>query len=365
MSATHRADQVADVSGSAEDAKPLIRRLDAAHLGNATDTGHIVELRVGILLWPQFPLLSLAGLCDALRHAADVGDQSRQIRCSWKIIGLEGQMVTSSCGVEIPVQASITEPLEVDYVAVIGGLLPAMKSADGRYVQFLQKLAKANMPLIGICTGSFVLAYAGLMKDKTACVHAYHVGDWRAAFPELKYVTNCDYHFDGDRVTCAGGMSIVELAAELIRLHCGPDRAAKVIHQMTVTHRRSGSLISRKHALGYASTDNEKLQAAIILMEKNIAIPLEISVIARLLHTSSRQLERIFWAETECSPSDFYRKLRLKYGCWLITTSDMPISTIAYECGFSDAAHFIRHFRKLYGTPPGQLRKRNKAELPA
>ena len=68
--------------GSAQntgDIGALIGKLDAASRPAAAPrrkaTG--TELRVGILLWPQFPLLSLAGLCDGLRHAADVGDQSR------------------------------------------------------------------------------------------------------------------------------------------------------------------------------------------------------------------------------------------------------------------------------------------------
>ena len=52
--------------------EPLVRKRPASSS----------ELRVGILLWPGFPLLSLAGLCDGLRHAADIGDQSRQVRCS-------------------------------------------------------------------------------------------------------------------------------------------------------------------------------------------------------------------------------------------------------------------------------------------
>lgn len=40
------------------------------------------QLNVGIVLWPEFPLLALAGLTDALRHAADMGDDSQKIRCS-------------------------------------------------------------------------------------------------------------------------------------------------------------------------------------------------------------------------------------------------------------------------------------------
>lgn len=36
------------------------------------------QLNVGILLWPEFPLLALAGLTDALRHAADMGMIARK-----------------------------------------------------------------------------------------------------------------------------------------------------------------------------------------------------------------------------------------------------------------------------------------------
>ncbi len=92
-------------------------------------------------------------------------------------------------------------------------------------------------------------------------------------------------------------------------------------------------------------------------MEKNIATPLEIGVIARLVGSSSRQLERVFLAETGASPSEFYRNSRLKYGRWLLTTTDSSVGAIAYECGFADASHFIRHFQQLHGVSPGRLRR--------
>jgi len=344
----------------------LVERLDAAP-AKPTPKASGVELRIGILLLPTFPLLSLAGLCDALRHAADLGDQSRQVRCSWTVLSASGEAVQSSCGVAVAAQPAWDANADTgtrtqtgtgfDYVAVIGGLLPAMKHTDPRGLAFLQQAAARGTPLVGICTGSFALARHGFMQGKVACVHPFHVNDWQAAFPGLAFTTNCDYVFDGDRITCAGGISIIELATELIRLHCGPDRAAKVVHQMTVTQKSAISHMARRRALGYASADNDKLRQAIVLMEKNITTPLEIGVIARLVDSSSRQLERVFLAETGASPSEFYRNSRLKYGRWLLTTADSPVSTIAYECGFADASHFIRHFQQLYGVSPGRLRK--------
>lgn len=340
----------------------LIDRLDAPPRATPARrrpaaTASAAELRVGILLWPQFPLLSLAGLCDGLRHAADVGDQSRQIRCSWTILGVPGQSVQASCGVAVPVQESLSSECDYDYIAVIGGLLSAIPTASPRYTTFLHFAASLGKPLIGICTGSFALAQAGLMAGRRACVHPFHVEDWKAAFPALDYSTDCHYVFDGDRISCAGGISIVELTAELVRLHCGPDRAAKVIHQMTVNPAASSTHVARRHALGYGTADHDKLRQAIVLMEKNIGTPLEIAVIARLVDSSSRQLERVFLAETRTTPSEYYRNARLKYARWMLTSTDLPIITIAYECGFSDASHFIRHFQQLYGMPPGRMRK--------
>jgi transcriptional regulator GlxA family with amidase domain len=323
------------------------------------------ELRIGIVLWPGFPLLSLAGLCDALRHAADLGDRSRQVRCTWRVLGLEGESVRASCGIEVPVQVPFSSAFDFDYLAVIGGLLPQIGRVPSRYPRYLKEAAQAGVPLIGICTGSFVLARHGLMEQRVACVHPYHADDWRAAFPELAFVTHTDYHVDRDRITCAGGISIIELAAELTRRHCGPGTSAKVIHQMTVAPARGSGHIARRQALGYLTTEKDTLRKAVLLMEKNLSPPLEIAVIARLVGSSTRQLERAFATETGFSPSDFYRTLRLKYGRWLLTSSDAPIGEIAYECGFADASHFIRHFKAQFGMAPGRLRDALERAQPA
>ena len=42
---------------------------------------------------------------------------------------------------------------------------------------------------------------------------------------------------------------------------------------------------------------------------------------------------------------------------WLLISSDRHIGEIAFECGFADAPHFIRHFQNLFGMSPGKLRK--------
>src|SRR5581483_3562120 len=95
-----------DPSPDTPPAHELVERLDA--MSSSPDTVQTrsgPELNVGIVLWPRFPLLSLGGLCDALRHAADRSDQSRPLRCVWTTLGAPGGTVESSCGIAIPVQS--------------------------------------------------------------------------------------------------------------------------------------------------------------------------------------------------------------------------------------------------------------------
>jgi transcriptional regulator GlxA family with amidase domain len=345
---------------SADDVSPaheLVELLDSASNAPASPARRSgAELAVGIVLWPKFPLLSLGGLCDALRHAADRGDQSRQLRCIWTTIGTHNGAVESSCGVAVPVQSAFPDVGQFDYVVVIGGLLPSLDHVDKRYWDYLHEAAQAGIPLIGICTGSFVLARAGLMNDRVACVHSFHYDDYRNMFPGLRVVTNADYLIDGDRITCAGGISVIELAARLVNLHCGPDRALKIIHQMTVTRRSGSSFVERRNALGYLSVDDATVRHAALLMEENFEAPLNIAVIARMVGVSVRQLERAFMAETKVSPNEFYRRMRLQYARWMLLNTSRKVTDVAYACGFADSAHFIRVFREAYGVTPGKLR---------
>jgi len=348
-----------DLPSDNASAQELIERLDRLSNTSAPEAGpgrSGPELNVGILLWPRFPLLSLGGLCDALRHAADRSDQSRPLRCIWTTIGAQNTSVESSCGISIPIQSDYPDVGQFDYLVVIGGLLPHLEQVNQRHWDYLQEAAQAGVALVGICTGSFVLARAGLMEDRVACVHSFHYDDYRTMFPGLRVVTHSDYLIDGDRVTCAGGISVIELAARLINLHCGPDRASKVIHQMTVSRRAGSSFVERRRALGYLSVGDAAVRHAALLMEENLEAPLNIAVIANMIGTSVRQLERAFVAEMKMSPNEFYRHVRLRYARWMLLNTSRKVTEIAYECGFADSAHFIRVFREIYGVTPGKLR---------
>ena len=127
-------------------------------------------LRIGFILAKRFTLSAMALFVDTLRLAADHEDGSRKIRCSWDVLSHARGFATSSCGVQVASTMDLVDPRRYTYIVVVGGLLEVEEPLDTAVAAYLHKAAKAGVGLIGLCTGSFLLAEAGLLKNHRACV---------------------------------------------------------------------------------------------------------------------------------------------------------------------------------------------------
>lgn len=338
-------------SGKAD--RDIITAIDA----NQTAMPLRPQLNVGIVLWPEFPLLALAGLTDALRHAADMGDDSQKIRCSWRLMSATPeQPVLSSSGMAMMPDSAFVAPEQFDYIVVIGGLLRSMAKADPAARRYLHLARQRNIPLVGVCTGSFVLAQEGFLQGLTAAVHPWHLNDFKAQFPLLTARTGVDFHEEKGILTCPGGISTIGLATDLIRRHCGPDRATKAIFQMSVPNRIDGTSVAVSRAIGFTHVSDSRLRKAVFLIEKGLVKPISTQWLASEVNLSPRQLTRLFNAEFSQSPGEFIRSARLRYAHWLLINSGESVTEIALRLGFSDCAHFIRMFSREFGCTPGDCR---------
>jgi transcriptional regulator GlxA family with amidase domain len=317
------------------------------------------NLSVAFVLLPEFTLSTFSGFVDALRIAADEVDRSRQLHCRWTILGPDRNAVRSSCGVEIAPWESFRDPAEFDYTIVVGGLVRGHNRIDKRTLAYLRQVDERGGSLIGVCTGSFALARAGLMKGYRCCVHWHHLQEFMDEFPDHRVEGHSVYVIDGKRITCAGGQSGVDVAVHLIERHCGRSLALKVTSGMVVEAARGPKHPQpRPQTKWFHEIKSGLVQRAILLMEQQSpAQRVEISDIATRLGVSMRTLVRAFQRTFDLSPSVFMRVLRMAHGRWEILNTDKSVGWIASDYGFSDASHFTRLFRKYYGVTPVAARE--------
>ena len=162
-------------------------------------------LRVGMILADNFTLSAFALFIDHLRLAADEGDRSRPLNVQWSIMASRPDPLRASCGVMTTPTSNFLDPRELDYVVMVGGVLHAGRQIDDATERYLKRVAEAGVPLIGMCTGSFILCRIGLMKGRKACVSWYHYQDFLDEFPDHDVVADRLFVADGDRITCSGG----------------------------------------------------------------------------------------------------------------------------------------------------------------
>jgi transcriptional regulator GlxA family with amidase domain len=310
----------------------------------------VQALKVGFILLPRFTLAPFASILDVLRLAADEGDHSRPITCSWNVMSPSSAPITSSSGVQIIPTSGLLPPQTLHYIVVVGGLLHGDTDLPKSTVKYLQEADRCGVPLIGVCTGSFALMRAGLMQNKKICVSWFHYNDLIDEFPDVTPIADQLFVIDGNRITCAGGAGAIDLGAWLIERHLGPSIAQKSLHIMLVDRARAPDAPQPQPLVEVAK--DTRVRRAVLLIEQNIATPLTAAELSERLRISTRQLDRLFVREYKVPVAEFYRRFRAKYGKWLLQNSELSNAQIALDCGFSDYSHFYRVYRSVYGEQP-------------
>lgn len=314
------------------------------------------DLAVAFTLLPRFTLIAFAGFVDALRLAGDIGDRSRQVRCTWSLVGPSLTPVQSSCRVAFAHWETFQDPRVFNYIVVVGGLLREGLDYDPATIAYLRRAAAAGVPLVGLCTGSFVLAKAGVMKGYRACVHSYHEPDFIAEFPDIETATDSLYVVDRDRITCCGGAASIDLAGYLIARHCGRARALKILPHMSVSELRDANYPQLPLIERYFKVYDDHVRKAVSYMGQNLSEPLRIAVVARSIGASTRQVERAFRQHMGVRPIEYLRLLRLNHAHWFIVNTTRSIGQIAVDCGFADTSHMTRWFKRRFGYAPSTVR---------
>ena len=331
----------------------------------ATGITQPTALKVGFVLLDQFTLTGFAGVIDALRLAADTGGRSRQIAAAWCVMTENGQSCKSSCGATIADAVALQAPSDFDYIAVCGGngyedghlYTPAL-------VKYLQDAARQKVRLVGICTGTFALAHAGLIGSRTVCINWNAAEVFAKRFPAIQARTDRLFIDEGDLLTCAGATAAIDLGLHLIARHCGNDKARQAIRHLILQDARSASIPQPHLLTELPEHTHVHVRQAVHFMAQHIDAPMSIDATARFVGTSARQLERVFRKELGATPKTIQLHMRLRYGQWLLANSAKPVMQIAFDCGFADAAHFTREYRALFQSRPTDLRRQNSALKP-
>jgi transcriptional regulator GlxA family with amidase domain len=316
------------------------------------------ELSIGLVLLDQFTLAAFSGFVDALRLAGDHGGKSRRIHTTWRVMSWDGLPRSSSAGLTVAVDGALPDdPSEFDYVAICGGNDYPNVHLPPVLGDWIRRAAEMRIRMLGICTGTFALAQAGVLGSRAVCVHWNVLDAFRARYPAVRAVVDRLFIDEGDLITCAGSTAAIDLALYLVERHCGRDKAQQAVRHMMLQGVRPARVPQAHFYSDVSGIQDLRVRQAAHFIEQRMDAPPSLEAIARYVGLGRRQLERAFQQALGVSPMVFQRNLRLQYGRWLLVHSRLPVTQVALDCGFADGAHFSREFRGCFGTTPRQYRQ--------
>jgi transcriptional regulator GlxA family with amidase domain len=313
-------------------------------------------LRVGFVLANNFTLSALSNFVDVLRLAADENDNSRPIHCRWHIMSHSQQAIRSSSNLAVQPTSQLLAADELDYVVVVGGLLQRGPQIDSKTRDYLIEMGTSDVNLVGICTGSFILWRLGLLKSRKCCISWYHYRDFLEEFGDTTPVADQLYVVDGSRITCSGGGNVAHLAAFLVDRHVGSSSAQKALRILQIDRVRPADA-AQSAPLTDLRSEDDRISQSLLIMEQNLISPVPVARIASIVHTSPRQLERLFKEIVGCSPQTAYIHMRLRHAKWMLK-SELSLAAIAAETGFTDSSHLSKAYKSVYGVSPSEDRER-------
>lgn len=302
-------------------------------------------------------MMAFAAAIEPLRAANRLSGEQL---FDWRLFSSDGEPVVASNGIEIAVNGSIRDDPAVDLLLVCAGLHDA-RLEDQAVHRWLRELAHRGIAIGGISLGAYMLAYARLLDGRRCALHWESLAAFAERFPRIRTTTEI-FIIDGNRCTCAGGIAALDMMLQMIADRNGRALAGKVSDVFIYPRIRGPKDPQRMAIQSRLGVANEKLIAAIALMEGAHDEPRPVREVAADVELSVRQLERLFAKYLGSSPGRYYLKVRLDRARTMLLQTTKPILDVAVACGFESSSHFSRCYREIYGHKPSDERA---AALPA
>lgn len=308
-------------------------------------------------LLPTFSLQAFSSAVEVLRLANEVIGRNVY---NWQVISIDGQPVVSSSRLVVNADIALRFERErsqkssrTSAAIVCGGNTFPVPNLE--LDAWLRECRNRRTSLVGIASGSMVLARAGLAEGRRCAIHWEQFPLFLERFPTVA-ATQTTYEQDGDLYTCPGGNTPFDMFMRFVERDHGAVVVNHICEKAIAGRTRSSGDRQRLPFHSRVRLNHKAVIKVVDQMEANVDNPMRVEALVAPTGMSRRQVERLFASELGRSPSRYYLELRLERAHLLLIGSRLSVLEIALACGFASASHFTKVYREAYACNPNQTR---------
>ncbi|EME60748.1 GlxA family transcriptional regulator [Amycolatopsis decaplanina] len=245
---------------------------------------------------------------------------------------------------------------EAGTIIVPGTADPTGPLPEGVHDELISAAARGTR-IASICSGTFILAAAGLLDGLRATTHWVAAEALAAAYPAVDVDPDVLYVDNGQILTSAGAAAGLDLCLHLIRRDHGSAIAADAARLSVMALEREGGqaqFIALRHP---PAPRGAALEPTLLWMQENLARDLTLADIAAHAGMSTRTLIRHFREQTGTTPLQWLHRTRVRQAQHLLETTQYAVERIGAEVGFGSPTSFRDRFKRTTGVSPGTYRR--------
>ncbi|GLY28957.1 helix-turn-helix domain-containing protein [Kineosporia sp. NBRC 101731] len=211
--------------------------------------------------------------------------------------------------------------------------------------------------LIGLCTGAFTLAEAGLLDGRPATVHWQLADEFRRRFPFVQLQPDVLFVDDGDVLTSAGSAAALDLALHVVRQDHGAEVANLVSRRLVFAAFRDGGqrqFVERP----VPGIPEQPLTSTLAWAQERLDGPLPVAALARHAHLSVTSLHRRFRVELGTTPLAWLTAERVELARRLLEQGTASMTAVAVGSGLGTTANLRAQLHRHTGLSPTEYRAR-------
>jgi transcriptional regulator GlxA family with amidase domain len=247
---------------------------------------------------------------------------------------------------------------EIDTLLVPGGVGVEEKKPDESAMDWLRGAAAGSRRVGSICTGTFLLAHAGLLDGRRVATHWAFASELARRYPKVKVEPEPIWIQDRQFYTSAGVTAGIDLCLALLEEDHGAALALEVARVLVVFLRRPGNQAQFSVSLASQALERKPLHELRVWMAEHLTVDLSVPALAKRVAMSPRNFQRVFTGETGKTPARYVEELRLETARRLLERTTQSMDEIADRCGFGSADALGRAFTRVLLSTPSEYRSR-------
>jgi transcriptional regulator GlxA family with amidase domain len=265
--------------------------------------------------------------------------------------------VRSESGLTI-VAGAVDRTRPIDTLIVPGGSGVRAAAADPAVVAAVRRLAARSRRVVGVCSGAFVLAAAGLLSGKRATTHWARGASLAEQHPDVRVDVDPIWVRDGDVWTSAGVTAGIDVSLALVEDDHGVDVADTIARWMVMFLRRPGGQSQFAAPVWRTRARDEPVRRVQDLIDAEPGADHRVSVLAARAAMSERHFLRRFTDQVGLSPGRYVAAARVENARRELEQSGDTVAAIAARVGFGTAESMRRTFVRQLGAAPDDYRRR-------